>query len=161
MNPLSVPMSARRGLVIDASYTLVECIIDTWNRMSSTPQEPDFVADIVLQGTPKLEQRWRKRLNGSGLSISVGGVFCHQSPKVKYSGMRQRSSCEIGDLLWIHSHSFGGKVVRRNALLYQAKKSASQSLNINPNDDQLRLYMQWPDFTYVRSSGLTGYLFSV
>jgi len=45
----------------------------------------------------------------------------------------------------------------RNALLFQAKMSAQQPYHIHTDEIyQLRLYRDWPDFEYTRSTFLTG-----
>jgi hypothetical protein len=60
-----------------------------------------------------------------GYQLSLVAVFCHQTPKVQFSGMR-KTSCELGDLLVVHVHTAREGAVTRNALLYQAKMSSNQ-----------------------------------
>jgi hypothetical protein len=54
-------------------------------------------------------------------------------------------------------HTTKEGISRRNAILFQAKASAQQPYRVSSNDaDQLRLYMDWPDFAYTNSSFLNG-----
>jgi len=91
-----------------------------------------------------------------GIRIAVTGIYCHQTPKVNFSGMKGKS-CELGDLLWCHVHSdIEGNVIR-NAVLYQAKMSSVHPYRLHGNDeDQLKLYSSWPAFTYVTSGTLNS-----
>lgn len=84
-----------------------------------------------------------------GVGLKLLGVYCHQSPKVRYAGMRN-SSCELGDLLTCHFHEDKSGRRTANALLLQAKMTAHQPHHIGrAESDQLRLYSEWPQFEYV------------
>jgi hypothetical protein len=86
----------------------------------------------------------------------MSAVFCHQTPQVTF-GSRPSASCELGDILFAYVHTPKVGLPRRNALLFQAKVSAQQPYHIHTNEtNQLRLYRDWPDFEYTRSSFLTG-----
>ncbi len=92
---------ARQRLENETRAVIEDCVRDAWRRFpspQSQPQEPDFVASLVKKGTSELGKRWDATLSPLGISVEVGGVYCHQSPKVTYTGM-QGKSCEIGDLL--------------------------------------------------------------
>lgn len=120
------------------------------------PEEPDFVASLVMDGTKILEAGWHKVLAPHKIQIRVTGVYCHQTPKVGFSGMHG-TSCELGDLLWCHVHTDRKRNIARNAILYQAKKSSQQPHKISSKEfDQLKLYSTWPEFTYVSSGELNG-----
>lgn len=122
------------------------------------PEEPDFVASLVLNGTKIIENEWRKAFNQFGIQLAVTGIFCHQTPKVSFTGMKG-NSCELGDLLWCHAHRDSYGKTTRDAILYQAKKSPDQPYRISKEDsDQLKLYTDWPPFTYVSSGALNGQL---
>lgn len=146
-------------LVISARYSVLVSMIEAWNNCrirGDEPQEPDIVASLVLNGTKIIENEWRNVFNSVGIQIAVTGIYCHQTPKVNFSGMKSES-CELGDLLWCHVHSdINGNVIR-NAILYQAKKSADQPYYLRRSDeDQFKLYSKWPAFTYVTSGTLNG-----
>jgi len=138
---------------------IVHGILDTWKRCSqhgSTPDEPDFVAGLVLESTPILYKALSSIFQQYGLYFSLTVVFCHQTPKVHFSGMT-KTSCELGDILMIHVHTNRTGAVTRNALLYQAKISSSQPHKISSAEiDQLILYTGWPDFEYYHSPPLSG-----
>lgn len=144
-------------LVVSARYSILVSMIEAWDNCrirGDDPEEPDIVASLVLNGTKIIENEWRSVFNSVGIRIAVTGIYCHQTPKVNFSGMKGKS-CELGDLLWCHVHSdIDGNVIR-NAILYQAKKSADQPYRLRGNDeDQLKLYSTWPEFTYVSSGAL-------
>ena len=128
---------------------------DTWMR-SNTPQEPDFVAGLVLVSSPLIHKALSTILFPYSVQIATCAVYCHQSPKVKFS---RGSPCELGDLLFVHVHtSANGDVERRNALLYQAKvASAPHRRRLDKKElHQLRLYTEWPDFLYQLPQRLSG-----
>jgi hypothetical protein len=86
----------------------------------------------------------------------MSAVFCHQTPQVAF-GSHPRATCELGDVLFAYVHSPKAGPTVRNAILFQAKASSRQPYPIHRSDaDQLRLYVEWPDFVYERSSFLTG-----
>ncbi|MBU1706153.1 hypothetical protein KKG19_05530 [Patescibacteria group bacterium] len=146
-------------LVVSARYSVLVSMLKAWDSCrvrGDEPEEPDIVASLVLNGTKIIENEWRKAFNQFGIQIAVTGIFCHQTPKVSFNGMKGKS-CELGDLLWCHVHTDNNGNVVRNALLYQAKKSADQPYSFRRNDaDQLKLYSRWPAFTYVSSGALNG-----
>lgn len=133
-------------------------MVDTWKRcrgLSTTPQEPDLVAGLVLEGTPFMYAALKAILSPYRVAVSFAAAFCHQKPEVTYDPSVK--SCELGDLLFVYVHTPKHGLCRRNALLFQAKMSAKQPYPIRSTErHQLRLYAEWPDFTYSRSSFLTG-----
>lgn len=141
---------AARGAVIVSMHR-------AWNncrQRGAEPEEPDFVASLVMNGTRLLETGWRNFLEPYNIQIAISGIYCHQTPKVRFRGMH-KTSCELGDLLWCHVHSDRDGNIIRNAILYQAKKSSDQPCMIRKGDlDQFQLYSTWPEFTYVNSGKL-------
>lgn len=140
-------------------HAIVHGMVDTWKRCSqygSAPDEPDFVAGLVLESTPILYQALKALFQQHGLNFSLAAVFCHQTPKVHFTGIA-KTSCEVGDLLIVHIHSTPAGAITRNALLYQAKMSAKQPYKLpNSEKDQLKLYTDWPQFEYFQSPPLSG-----
>jgi hypothetical protein len=149
-----------RHLIAQALHAaIIHGMLDTWSRcgrMDTSPQEPDFVAGLVLESCPLVHAALSSILADYGIRSSLLGVYCHQTPKVTYQGIAG-SSCELGDLLVAHVHASATGHVRRNALLYQAKVSSAQPYRLPIRDKvQLRLYAEWPDFEYYNSPPLTG-----
>lgn len=146
---------ARRPLISVARNAILVSMHKAWDscrRRNVQPEEPDFVASLVMNGTGFLEAGWRQLLRP--YQIQITGIYCHQTPKVNYSGM-SHTSCELGDLLWCHMHTDRQGISTRNAALYQAKKSSQQPYKITSREfDQLKLYSSWPEFTYVSTQGI-------
>ena len=143
-------------LVYVTRYAVLQSMYEAWNNCRSrgkVPEEPDFVASLVLKSTRIIENGWRNVFNLFDIQIAVTGIYCHQTPKVNFNGMKG-SSCELGDLLWCHVHSDKNGNVSRNAILYQSKKSSKQPYVIPPGSDQIKLYTAWPAFTYTSSGTL-------
>lgn len=133
-------------------------MVDTWKRCGSLktrPQEPDLVAGLVLESTPFLYAALRAILTPHRIGVSLASVFCHQKPEVAFDSPAK--SCELGDVLFVYVHTPRRGPCRRNALLFQAKMSSKQPYPVRAAErHQLQLYVEWPDFRYTRSSGLTG-----
>jgi hypothetical protein len=146
-------------IIQNSHLAFVKGMHDTWNycaKYGRQPQEPDFVASLVLDSAPILYQVFSAIFQQHGLQFSLAAVFCHQTPKVQFVGM-SKTSCEVGDLLFVHVHTPRTGETTRNALLYQAKKSSKQPYRIDSSEaDQLRLYATWPPFEYYKSPPLTG-----
>jgi len=155
----SIVWQERAAIVQFSHIAIVHGMLDTWKRCISRlvqPSEPDFIAGLVLESTPLLYNALSNIFLRHGISFSIAAVFCHQTPKLKYSGMR-KSSCELGDMLVVHVHRKRSGDLQRNALLYQAKMSSKQPHRIQASGkDQLKLYTDWPDFQYHNSPPLTG-----
>ena len=115
-----------------------------------------MVAGLVLVGAPILLSGMQNALARHGISSSLAAVYCHQTPKVRFSGM-QKSCCEVGDLLLVHAHTPRDGPTIRNALLLQAKASSHQPYAVAGKEtDQLALYRDWPRFMYHESPPLSG-----
>lgn len=134
-------------------------MLDSWSGPLN-PQEPDIVARLVLQGTPKFHYALSK-FPTIWTNVASVGVFSHQSPMVEYHDGANIKRCELGDILICHFHTNAYGQVSRNAMLFQTKISNNISLNINQNDTQLKLYSEWPTYTYYRSGQLNGQIRSL
>lgn len=123
---------------------------------SASFQEPDFVALLVVHGVPELEKRWRRILKPYGISVSVTGVYTHQSPKVCFQG----NTCEIGDLLVCHFHRAKDGRRKQCALLLQVKRMHTFPSKLKSRRElvQLLLFSRWPAFTYESPGFLKGQL---
>ncbi len=119
--------------------------------LGKTPQEPDFVAALVLDGSPIIGTYLNAICAAAGGSAKLSAIFCHGKPEVTYPGATK--GCELGDVLFVHFHTDENGQVSRNALLLQAKIS-SDFIYPMPKSDyhQLDLYRKWPCFTYTRTA---------
>lgn len=159
MSFLNAISRERTSLVQSAFIAIIVGLHKAWDRCRARghdPQEPDFVAALVLESIPIIASSWVQHLRQNGISLSVVSVFCHQTPKIQYIGMKH-TSCELGDVLFVHIHTDSNGKTSRNALLCQAKCSSKQPYKVASGEkDQLALYQDWPDFEYVRSGSLSG-----
>lgn len=146
-------------LVQSFHIAIIHGMFNTWQRcqrLSTLPQEPDFVAGLIIGSTPLIHSSLRSVLSPLHISISVCSVFCHQTPKVTF-GSIPSVTCELGDILFAYVHTPKVGPPQRNALLLQAKISSQQPYRVHASEThQLRLYRDWPEFEYSRSSFLTG-----
>ncbi len=115
-------------------------------------QEPDYVALLTEHFTPCLEH-----ILGTTFPqyiFDVGGIFCHQSPKVSYSA--RSKSPELGDILFVYIEEDADGSARYNSLLLQAKMIEDKyPKSVGQNEQhQLYLYQKWPKFTYITPSEL-------
>ncbi len=149
----------RNELIQSFHYATIHGMINTWRRCESLmtkPQEPDFVAGIVVDSTPLIYSALKAFLSPRRISVSISAVFCHQAPQVAF-GSHSQTSCELGDILFAYVHNPESGPPKRNAILFQAKASAEQPYRIHSSEKgQLHLYTDWPDFVYKKSSFLTG-----
>lgn len=157
MSSLLTVVNRHKGELLDISrLSTILSMHETWNNCKTQPQEPDYVASLVINLTKHLGNGWKQILSNYGINFKVSGIFCHQTPKVQFDNMN-KSSCELGDLLWcfFHRDKLGNTI--RNAILFQAKCSSDQPMKIKHNEiDQLDLYSKWPEFKYVNSGKLNG-----
>jgi hypothetical protein len=111
--------------------------------------EVDFLASLIENGVDLLEQAWQPILAPARIDVSVAGIFCHQSPKVKISGSPPRptktQSCELADLLLLHSHRVGRNKIYWRGALIQMKKYSGPA--VVPDEPQFWLYDDWPKFS--------------
>ena len=120
--------------------------------MKCKPQEPDYVA--------ALSTRFLKDFFNILVAVfpnydfSVSGVYCHQKPIVNI-GLEKKP--ELGDILFIYVDRKQNGVRNLNSLLLQAKMSNYSRLKIHDSEKhQLKLYKNWPQFTYYRAGNLNG-----
>ncbi len=110
--------------------------------------EVDFISSLIENGGGLLEHAW-KRILAPKIDVSVAGIFCHQSPKVNIKGSpprpMKRLSCELADLLVLHSHRTGPNKIYWRGALIQTKMQSGRSLV--PEDPQFWLYDNWPKFS--------------
>lgn len=147
----------RTEIVHSFHFSIIYGIHRTWSlckEHGKAPEEPDYVASLVLESTPLFFNALNAIFSPMGISLSMSAVFCHQTPKVKFSSPPR--SCELGDVLFVYVHTPKQGSVRRNALLFQAKMTHQQPHRIaGPGDKlQLSLYTEWPDFEYQLSGNL-------
>ena len=110
--------------------------------------EPAHTAAIVTKFPPLMNKHWG--------GAKFAGCYIHQSPYVKMYKVSGRNECEAGDLLCICKNSVNGRV-RLNAALFQLKKDKSKKGSVRPdNARQLRLYSEWPVFSFVQDLRITG-----
>jgi len=113
----------RAAIVCTAHAAITHGMLKTWSRcdrMNARPHEPDFVAGLLLESCPLIHAALRSILGPHRINSSMLAVYCHQTPKVTYSGIAG-TSCELDDLLIAHVHTCPTGLVQRNALLYQTK----------------------------------------
>lgn len=139
----------RTPLELAARSAIHESMLYAWKNAKLKPQEPDFVASLVFNGSKTLASTWPKIVKP--YKVAITGIYCHQTPQVTFAGSH-KGSCELGDLIWCHIHTDQNGRTMRNAILYQAKVSSEQPYRIHPNDDQYALYFLWPEFSYVSPS---------
>lgn len=120
-------------------------------RQTMPTGEVGFVAAFVLGAVPAIASAWRPLLRPHGLSVKMWGVFCHQTPKVRFTdSSRIRRTCELADLLLVVDDLTTGKATTRWAVLIQAKMAAaSGGCHLKGSGDlaQLDLLSRWPNFT--------------
>lgn len=127
-------------------------VIDKCKLLNTTPQEPDFIADLVINFSKKLHENLKIHL--PNFDWSVTGIYCHQKPIVNIGS---KVNPELGDLMlvFIHTDEFGRKHL--NSLLLQAKKNVTINYTVANNEShQLKLYEEWSDFKYQRAGKLNG-----
>src|SRR6218665_1383559 len=74
----------------------VHNVIKNCSKLKKTPQEPDFVASMTLNFTPKLFSILKH--NFPKIKFSVTGIFCHQKPIVDIG---EAKNPELGDILFV------------------------------------------------------------
>jgi hypothetical protein len=118
----------------------------------ATPNgEVGFVAAVVLGGVPAITKAWWPILRPAGYSVSMTGVFCHQTPRASFiDAAGKPRQCELADLLVVAEDLTSGTPARRWAVLIQAKMATpgvGQSLSSQGDLIQLGLLSHWPPFT--------------
>jgi hypothetical protein len=145
-----IPNSFESQLRSSAQQIIARVCQDKMRQMERRPSsEVDFISSLIENGAGLLEHGWKPILAPAKIDVSVAGIFCHQSPKVEIKGPRprpmKRQSCELADLLVLHSHrTRPNKIYWRGALI-QTKMYSSSPLV--PEDPQFWLYDNWPIFS--------------
>jgi hypothetical protein len=151
-----VPWNTRELLAFHATSSFRQAISELYiNRTRGAIEEPDIIASLIFEGLPLCARTWSHTLPALGLRFQTSGVFCHQSPKVKFIPNPQRlHGCELGDLLFAHFHTDSTDHVSRRALLLQAKvvKYSKSAYSPTGGASQLTLYLKWPAFAYANGS---------
>ena len=110
--------------------TTADTAIDNVLRVGAPGQskptgEVGFVAAVVIGGVHDIANAWSPLLHPHGLSVKMGGVFCHQTPRATFANNSGKIvSCELADLLVVVEDNTGGRPGRRWAALIQAKMAA-------------------------------------
>lgn len=114
--------------------------------------EPDYIAALASH----FPERMCKILREScpQYNFTVSSVFCHQSPIVHFDDAQENP--ELGDILFVYIETKDNKTMY-NSLLLQAKMSEQETHIIGSDElHQLKLYQEWPYFSYVRPPHLKG-----
>lgn len=120
--------------------------------------EPYLIKILIEKLVNNLNSIKNKKNDDIYFNIYSGGIFIHQRPKVKNIENKNwkngKGSVELGDLVLINTIVRQGCIIKRAALLMQAKKGKINKI-INPNNAyQLDLYTNWPRFEYVNGCRL-------
>lgn len=141
-----------RGLIHNAIVRSVHLVMTKCKSLGNKPQEPDFVASLTINFSSDLFNLLKAVFPKS--KFSVTGVFCHQKP---LADIGLSKDPEIGDILLVYVYSDKNGVKKFNSLLLQAKISSKRTTVIAATDQhQLKLYSEWPLFTYKRAGSLNG-----
>ncbi len=148
--PVIFPTHIRLDLIVAAQTVVDDVCQNQLGHMKRPPKiEVDFVASLIENGADAINNAWQP-IFGRKIKVCVAGVFCHQSPKVTISDNPPypvpTTSCELADLLILHSHiNSAGKEYWR-AVLMQTK-IVTGSGAIKPDEPQFWLYNRWPHFS--------------
>lgn len=104
--------------------------------------EVGYVAAVVRGALRKIAVQWIPILAAAGIRCSITGVFCHQSPRVRFiDGTGTVSTRELADLLIVHDNIGKKGAFTRRAALIQAKMIRGAR-----DAAQQYLYCNWPTF---------------
>lgn len=120
--------------------------------MLNTPRtEVGYVAAAVLGAVPGIADTWRSMLGGTGLQVSLQGVFCHGSPMVSFVSNGTPVQCELADLLVVVDRLSPRSGTRRAALIQAKMARAAGRVRLTGKSSvrQLRMYQGWPSFVFV------------
>lgn len=85
------------------------------------------------------------------LSVKANIKKIHQKPYVLINGVQ---GPELGDLLFVVSYQYNGKLISRKAVIHQVKIEKNQNASCwSINGKQLELLSSWPQFSLVSSYG--------
>ena len=139
----------RRDIIRDRIQVDLHKITDDLYKSSVKIYEPDLVANLVLNLTPRLTNILKTVDPTSNYSFT--SIFCHQSPKVQIG---PKKVCEIGDILIIYVDKHDKNQIKYNSMLLQAKVSNSKSFKCSGT--QYDLYNYWPEFEYNSPKSISG-----
>jgi hypothetical protein len=135
-------------------YDLVEAIgqsvTESFQRaIQANGRKPDEVrmfSSFFFLGLPVLERRINYILRNDTITTTVCGIFCHQTPVVRYIPSVDKGTCELSDITFIVTY---GARLRDgglgNAVMMQAKLTESE---IRKQKVQTGLYQQGLRFHY-------------
>jgi hypothetical protein len=142
-------------LIVNIHLGLINAVADVirkCKKLNKKPEEPDFIASLTINFSRDLFYILESLFPKS--KFAVTGVFCHQKPIVNIGANKNP---ELGDLLLIYIRSDKSNNRICNSLLLQAKKTKHQEHFVPRTEmHQLELYMNWPEFSYVKAGPLTG-----
>jgi len=109
---------------------------------------------FFVKGLPTLEAGLKGILKPHNVSLRISSVFCHQTPKVRYTKPSiAATSCELGDVAFMATYGVRLGAARDglgNAVLCQAKNLFSRG--VEPIQEYL--YEAAAEFEYVRPASL-------
>lgn len=141
-----------KALLHNSLSDSVDFVVAECSQLGNSPQEPDFIASLVLNFTPQLFTILKNVFPER--KFSVTGVFCHQKPLVDIGLTKDP---ELGDILLVYVYRDDGGYKKFNSLLFQAKISTKSTVLVSSADEhQLKLYSEWPVFKYKRAGKLNG-----
>jgi hypothetical protein len=111
------------------------------------PDEVRMFSAFFFRGLPQLERDLHNILKDENITATVCGIFCHQTPRVKYTGGGVAGDCELSDLTLISA--YGGRLANGgigNAFMTQAKQDRA---DIQKQSTQRGLYEKGLRFEYV------------
>jgi hypothetical protein len=136
-----------KSIVDSVKLTVKKCL-----KLGTTPQEPDFVASLTLNFTVDFFNILKAVFPTN--KFSVTGVYCHQKPIVNIGTIKNP---ELGDLLLVYTYQDIHLDKKFNSILFQAKITSKPKITVASSDEhQLKLYCEWPEFTYLRAGILNG-----
>ncbi|MGH3430489.1 MAG: hypothetical protein ACRDQZ_23465 [Mycobacteriales bacterium] len=107
--------------------------------------EPHLVAAIFRD--PRLRQAIISAVDPRWQRVRVHTVFVHVRPRVSYSCDGVTRRCELGDAFILYRERLRTGQMRRQAVLFQAKRWSGPERNwVNTDPDQHALYQHWPPF---------------
>lgn len=140
---------------------ITKALTDSVSKLSSTNNEPDFVANVVCNLPPKLKDILKTCI--PHLKFKVCGCFIHNTPKMEFCKRKKFQSAELGDLLLVYKEESKDGDKLYNALLLQAKKNDYAKTvdkrfcsKVSGNPTQLILYTKWPKFRYTQPASLAS-----
>ena len=145
---ISVVAATHRAAIETAFQNGIDAASAATYALFPKATEPQLVWGLFSAGIASWATDLKAILTPHGITVRVGGVFCHSTPMVKFRGMKGKA-VEMGDLLVI-IRAKDGKEEWRSALLFQSKKQSVGSRL--PPGDQLRLLQRWPRFEYVNGN---------